>query len=222
MSTPAGSITRQKLVDAATRSFAENGVTNASLLEIARQAGQRNRGAVHYHFGSREGLLVAVLAQYAGALHEQHTAMLAALTPDDDLVTLITRLLRPGADLAEDGWRGRCFLLVLDDLTSQDPATLEPQVREVLEETGGQPVYDQLAARMPELPDALEAERLALFTSFVLGALADRARALEHAVDGSRPPLDSEEFTANLAVMAASMLSAPVPKVAAAQGGATS
>ena len=49
---------------AATRAFAEHGVTNASLLDITRQAGQRNRGAVHYHFGSREGLLAAVLEQH--------------------------------------------------------------------------------------------------------------------------------------------------------------
>ncbi len=61
--------TRQLLIDAATRAFAEHGVHNASLLEITRQAGQRNRGAVHYHFGSREGMLVAVLAIWQEPLY---------------------------------------------------------------------------------------------------------------------------------------------------------
>ncbi|MFC6343132.1 TetR family transcriptional regulator, partial [Nocardioides hankookensis] len=61
--------TRTALVEAAARTFAEDGVQNASLVEVTRRAGQRNRGAVHYHFGSRDGLLVAVL--------EQHTAFLA-------------------------------------------------------------------------------------------------------------------------------------------------
>ena len=32
--------------------FAEHGVQNASLVEITRRAGQRNSGALHYHFGS--------------------------------------------------------------------------------------------------------------------------------------------------------------------------
>ncbi len=50
-----GAETRERLLVAATRAFAEHGVANASLLDITRQAGQRNRGAVHYHFGSREG-----------------------------------------------------------------------------------------------------------------------------------------------------------------------
>ena len=35
--------TRQRLLDAATRVFAEQGVETASLLEVARRAGQRNR-----------------------------------------------------------------------------------------------------------------------------------------------------------------------------------
>jgi AcrR family transcriptional regulator len=57
--------TRRLLVEAATEAFAEHGVFAASLVDITRRAGQRNRGAVHYHFGTREGLLVAVLEQYA-------------------------------------------------------------------------------------------------------------------------------------------------------------
>ena len=43
--------TRQRLLDAALRAFAEQGVGTASLVDITRRAGQRNRGAVHYHFG---------------------------------------------------------------------------------------------------------------------------------------------------------------------------
>ena len=60
--------TRARLIEAATRAFAAHGVRNASLLDITRQAGQRNRGAVHYHFGSRTGLLVAVLDQHVDML----------------------------------------------------------------------------------------------------------------------------------------------------------
>lgn len=208
MTTPAGSITRQKLVDAATRAFAEHGVENASLLEIARQAGQRNRGAVHYHFGSREGLLVAVLAQYAGTLHQAHAATLEKLQPDDDLMSLLGALVRPTVDLADDGWRGRCFLVVCNGLTDYDPATLDPRVREVVEEMGGQPVYSQISARLPELPQPLVTERLTLYTSFVLCAIANRARALERGA-GARQQLPTALFTDNLVAMAVGMLTAP-------------
>src|SRR5205085_1882241 len=45
--------TRDKLVDAAARLFAERGIDNVSINEIVRAAGQRNASAVHYHFGNR-------------------------------------------------------------------------------------------------------------------------------------------------------------------------
>ena len=35
--------TRRKLVDAAAKAFAQDGVFSASLIDITRQAGQRNR-----------------------------------------------------------------------------------------------------------------------------------------------------------------------------------
>ena len=50
--------------------------TRASLLEITRQAGQRNRGAVHYHFGSRTGMLVAVLEQHLDVLAARERELL--------------------------------------------------------------------------------------------------------------------------------------------------
>ena len=87
--------TRQRLIEAATRGFAEQGVHSASLLEITRQAGQRNRGAVHYHFGSREGMLVAVL--------EQHVDMLA--TREKELLTDRARAARRRPGLGGRGVR---------------------------------------------------------------------------------------------------------------------
>jgi AcrR family transcriptional regulator len=216
MTTPAGSITRQKLMDAATRAFAEHGVENASLLEIARQAGQRNRGAVHYHFGSREGLLVAVLGQYAGQLSERHRALLGALPEDADLGAVLDVLVVPAVELADADWRGRCFIAVVADLAGDDPDALDPQVRAVLAEAGGEPVYELVSARMPDLAPDLTAERLALLTAFVLRAVADRARALERGAErpASRAPLAGDRFTANLVAMAAGMLTAPVAEVA--------
>jgi len=83
--------TRGRLIDAATREFAERGVFAASLIEITRRAGQRNRGAVHYHFGSRLGLLCAVLAEHTEFLARREGELLhaAQLTPDDDVRSVV-------------------------------------------------------------------------------------------------------------------------------------
>ncbi|MBU1803350.1 MAG: TetR family transcriptional regulator, partial [Actinobacteria bacterium] len=93
--------TRQRLVEAATRGFAEDGVHTASLLEITRQAGQRNRGAVHYHFGSRTGMLVAVLEQHLDLLatRERELLAIAQAQPAEDLVSVVRALVLPAVEL---------------------------------------------------------------------------------------------------------------------------
>ena len=81
--------TRRRLIEAATTGFADHGVQGASLLEITRKAGQRNRGAVHYHFGSRMGMLVAVLEQYVDLMsREDELLTVARRLPDDDLASV--------------------------------------------------------------------------------------------------------------------------------------
>ncbi len=52
--------TREALLAAAARLFAEHGVDSASVDAIAREAG-RTSGALYDHFGSKEGLLFALL-----------------------------------------------------------------------------------------------------------------------------------------------------------------
>ncbi|HLK24317.1 MAG TPA: TetR family transcriptional regulator, partial [Caulobacteraceae bacterium] len=53
--------TTAELLDLAERMFAEGGVENVALTQIVAASSQRNRSALHYHFGSREGVLSALL-----------------------------------------------------------------------------------------------------------------------------------------------------------------
>ena len=201
--------TRARLLGAATREFAEQGVTGASLLEIARQAGQRNRGAVHYHFGSREKALVAVLEQYAGFLadRERELLELAVATSDDQLAPVDEAIVRPAVELAETGWRGRCYLVIVAELAESDQEVMDPEIAAALTRTGGYEVYALLAHRMPPLPEPILVERLSLLTGFILRSVANRARAVERG--HGRAQLDTDGFVANLVAMVAGMASAP-------------
>ncbi len=60
-STPVSSLTRQHLLLAALRLFAEHGIHAVSLRSINQAAGARNSGAVHYHFQNKTGLLLALV-----------------------------------------------------------------------------------------------------------------------------------------------------------------
>ncbi|GGO76036.1 TetR/AcrR family transcriptional regulator [Nocardioides deserti] len=213
METPAPG-TRQRLVDAALRAFAEHGVHNASLLEITRQAGQRNRGAVHYHFGSREGMIAAVLEQHADDVGRREIELIetARSRPDDDLASVLEALVRPVTEVSEMGWSGRCYIVIVGELVQQDITPLGPEVQAAMARTGGYELFALLRDRLrPMAMDlALENERLALVTGCVMRAVADRARAAELPPTG-RETLPTERFIRNLVAMGTAMLTAPLP-----------
>ena len=202
--------TRQRLIEAATRGFAEHGVHAASLLEITRQAGQRNRGAVHYHFGSRTGMLVAVLGQQLDVLatREQELLAIAKARPGDDLTSVVRALVLPAVELAELGGLGRSYLMIVGELIEDDPETMDHEVLQALERLGGYEVYTLLEQRVPPMSDEVRSERLSLVTAFVLRAIADRSRAGERVTPGRRQ-LATGPFADNLVDMVVGMLSAP-------------
>ena len=201
--------TREKLIDEAARAFAEYGVYGASLVDITRRAGQRNRGALHYHFGSRSGVLCAVLDRHVDFLARREGELLqvALARPDDDVRSVVEAIVRPAAELAESGWRGRCFLVILAELVEEDPASLDSDVADALARTGGYEVYDLLAARMADVSPEVRAERFALATAFILRAVADRARVLGRRGRRGRPQLEYEVFVDNLVAMVAAGMS---------------
>lgn len=209
---PDASKTRDKLLDCAALAFAEDGVFNASLIDITRQAGQRNRAALRYHFGSRDGILCAVIDRHAEFLAHRERDLLdvALATPDDELAPVLEAIVRPAAELSDSGWRGRCCLLIIAELTGEDRASYSAELQSVLARTGGDDVYELLTARTQFLSEELRIERFSLLVMFILRAIADRARLLERRGRRSRPQLDYEHFVQNLVAMAAAALAAPL------------
>jgi AcrR family transcriptional regulator len=205
--------TRDRLIEAANRAFAEHGIMRTSLVEVTRQAGQRNRGAVHYHFGGRDELLAAVLEQHVAFLAEREGELLAIATsrPADDIASVVEAVIRPAMELAESGDSGRNYLLIVGELIELGPTDRNDAVQQMMAKTGGYEVYAVLAERIPEMDEELRNERFALMTAFVIGAIARRARA-ETIEKGGRQQLSTERFVANLISMATAMVSAdPVP-----------
>lgn len=202
--------TPQRLVDAAAQSFADHGIQAASLVEITRQAGQRNRGAVHYHFGGRTGLLVAVLEQHAAFLGAREGELLeiARSRPDDDLASVVEAVVRPAVELAEQGSSGGNYLMIVAEVIEQGVTSYGPEVEAAIARTGGYEVYALMAERLVPLDEQLESERTALMTAFVLGSVARRVRAVAGSAAAERQ-LPTERFVANLVAMATAMLQAP-------------
>lgn len=73
--------TQDKILDTAERLIGEQGYAATSLRQIINEAGV-NLAAVHYHFGSKEDLLDAVVMRKAGPVNEARLAALNVVEQD--------------------------------------------------------------------------------------------------------------------------------------------
>src|SRR3546814_16579536 len=77
----AGEATRVLLIEAAERLFATRGIDGVTLAQIQLAAGQSNSSVIGYHFGSKDGLVPAILDHRQPVLEAQREQLLAALQP---------------------------------------------------------------------------------------------------------------------------------------------
>ena len=138
---PAG--TPDELLAVAERLFAERGVENVALTQIVAESGQKNRSALHYHFGSRGDVLTAVLRAAAWALGET----VVAEPWGADYVTILAQVLFHPRLLGRD---------------AVDEALL----------TGVRRARRMATAAVPRQPAELVGRRLAWFNETVVFALA--------------------------------------------------
>ena len=111
---PASSGTREKILRAASRLFADHGYDGCSLREIADHA-KVNVGMIHYFFGTKQMLLRQAFVQAGASLALKRLELLdkAEAAAGDSLLPvegIVDMFLRPAVDLARTGRAGRAFL----------------------------------------------------------------------------------------------------------------
>lgn len=192
--------TRARLLRAGEVRFARDGVAGAKLSDIVRDAGQRNDSAVGYHFGSRQGLLVEIVAKHMGEMEKRRTVPAAGA----DLHAVVEAIVAPTAELLATE-EGRDFLRIVEQLAGwSGVGTGRPN--EVLTGTViGEQLLRLNALLEPAVGVTLTRERVALMVTFLTAALAERARARE---EGTRQRLSHERFVEHLVNVLAGGLSA--------------
>lgn len=99
--------TKHRLLDAAERLIGERGPEGVSMREISAAAGQANNNAATYHYGSRDGIIDAVLERRMHPIDDLRTEMVDALPPEPSMEELARTLVVP---LVEHGRRHPHFL----------------------------------------------------------------------------------------------------------------
>ena len=99
---------RTKLILAAEKLFAQEGIESASLRQIAAIAGNGNNNAVKYHFGDRDGIVEALLNFRVSQMEPMRFQMLAEAQAGDklrDLSTLMKMYCLPQLSLINEEGR---------------------------------------------------------------------------------------------------------------------
>jgi AcrR family transcriptional regulator len=185
---------KQALIRAGEELFARQGINGARINELTERAGQRNQSALHYHFGSREGLLTAIIERHVDAVDGVRGGLLKVVGSTATLRQLVAVIVTPLAgELSTPS--GRDYLRIVPQILKSDinpPALLSAMA--LAEE------------HIAELPQAIRAERLRAMIQIATTLLAVRAVAIE---DGDKLSLDEPDFIANLIQMCTAALQAP-------------
>lgn len=196
-------LTREKIILAGEHLIAVNGVNGVSLRQVNTEAGQKNKSAAHYHFGTREGLILAIYDYRMRKINSQRLALLAAGCHNIEdwirawVIPQIEELETEGGS-----YYGR-FMSQVSSMPNEDLR----QVWSSRHAEGMQQIISGLRNALPDLPEVVFSIRVGLAMTQYIHVLADRERLLEVS---SGNGASSALFISNLIDVMASGLAAPL------------
>ncbi|ETB35555.1 TetR family transcriptional regulator [Mycobacterium avium subsp. hominissuis 10-5606] len=172
-----GESTRVMLMEVAERLFATRGIEAVTMREIQEAAGQSNTSVIRYHFGSRDGLIRALIVHRQRRLGTDRQRMLEAMREDGkeaDPRAVVWLLVRP---LANSIAAGEMFVPFLARL-SEDPRARSDYWPEHLEDEWTQDRLEELVdAALQDLPLRIRRGRTFQLYTSLINVLAAAARS---------------------------------------------
>jgi len=169
--------TRDAILAAAERLFAEHGVITVSNRQISEAAGQGNNTAVGYHFGAKADLVRAIVRKHTDPMELLRDRMVADAGDSTDLRVWVACLVHPVtehlAELGSPTWFARCAAQVM-----ADPELRSVLVEEALSTPALRAVLAGLNRCVPDLPAPIRAERDDMARHLIVQMTAERERAL--------------------------------------------
>ena len=172
---------RTRLILTGERLIATSGLDAVSLRQVAAESGTANRSAVRYHFGSREGLVQAIIEHRLPRLSARRRALLADAVADgaapqlrDVVRAYVVPLLEEGED--DESW----FVGFVAQL-QQFGADEHPFDRSAPElQHPSREFLALIASFLTKLPEPVRSNRVAYAAAMATHVAADRQRARRH------------------------------------------
>ncbi|GAB2756304.1 TetR/AcrR family transcriptional regulator [Amycolatopsis magusensis] len=169
--------TRESILTAAERLFAEHGVTAVSHRQIGEAAGQGNNFAVGYHFGDRIGLVRAVLRRHTEPIERTRARMAERADESWETRDWVACLVEPFtehlAELGSPTWFAR-----FGEQVMTDPVLRQVVVDDALADESIRRVLAGLNRCLPALPLPVHLERSDMARHLLTHRCAGRERAL--------------------------------------------
>lgn len=198
------------IISAAEKLFADRGVDVVSLIEIAEAAGQKNRSAVQYHFGDKQGLIGAIRQKHQSFIEPFRVEMLDRLEACEEatLRDFVEVLILPLSDRLMDPDGGSAYVRLGANLIGHPSfGTSSPEAR--AQSTPAR-LFGHLARRAQPLPPSLLQSRILLVTGMVFHGLSDWSRLPENKDGVDRKALD--DFVQDLVTCVMAVLETPTPE----------
>ncbi|MGA9911147.1 MAG: TetR/AcrR family transcriptional regulator [Paraburkholderia sp.] len=173
--------TRAKLVAIAERLFAERGIEGVSLSDINKKAGQRNKNATHYHFGSKDGLLQAILDKHVPGIAARRNALLDDLEArgEPTLRDVVRALVYPVAEKLLDPDGGKEFVRLDAQLVATHTLSIQNLRTSSFKLSQVDRLTRALLGVIKNLPEPVAQQRLMLAAVVLFHGLADHSRMLD-------------------------------------------
>ncbi|MEU3338950.1 TetR family transcriptional regulator [Streptomyces sp. NPDC006668] len=201
------SATRELILTAAERLFAERGVNAVSNRQVSEAAGQGNNTAVGYHFGTKADLVRAIVRKHATRIEEIRARLLAGIGDSTDVRDWVDCLVRPVPEhlgaLGGPTWYARFCAQVVTD-----PALHEILVEESLVSPTLRQIIDGLTRCLPDLPQEVRAERAEMARHLIVHMPAERERAI--AENRATPRANWDDAASGLADALVGLWLAPI------------
>lgn len=169
--------TREAILSAAERLFAEHGMFAVSNRQVSQAAGQGNNAAVGYHFGTKTDLVRAIERRHRAPVEWLRERMVAEVGDSAQLRAWVSCLVLPLTDhlaaLGSPTWYARFAAQVM-----ADPAYHDIVVRDALSSASLVQVIDGISSCLPELPAGVRAARNVMARNLLMHTCADHERAL--------------------------------------------
>ena len=167
--------TREQLILAAERLFGEFGIDAVSLRQINAAAGQRNSSAAHYHFGSKDALIVATFDYRMERINDRRLQRLDEISKSgkaNDVRMLIGAMIFPIVEEIEKSEGGNHYIRFEARTLGHPKLDFFSMWRSEHSEGMGR-VYVLLKKALPDIPKVILSQRFGMTIEFIVHCLGD-------------------------------------------------